>query len=126
MLKLMVIGLGGFLGAVARYSLSGLVHRLSRTSFPAGTLTVNVVGCLLIGGLMCLLEQRQMFSPTTRLFLLVGLLGSFTTFSTVGYETFEFFRASDFQMATLNVAVNVLLGLAAVMLGWVAVRAIGV
>ena len=102
MLKLLVVGLGGFLGAVARYGLSGLVHRYTSGSFPAGTLVVNVLGCLLIGGLACLVEERQLFTPEARLFLLIGFLGSFTTLSTVGYETFEFLRAGDFGMAGLN------------------------
>lgn len=126
MAKLLIIGLGGFVGAVSRYSLSGLVHRYASDAFPAGTLVVNVLGCLLIGATMCLVEERQLLTPNARLFVLIGLLGSFTTFSTVGYETFEFLRAADVRMALVNAGANMLVGVAAVVLGWMGVRALGV
>jgi len=126
MLKVLVIGLGGFVGAITRYGLSGLVHRYSDSTFPLGTLAVNVLGCLAIGGLMCLVQEREFFTPNARLFLLIGLLGSFTTFSTVGYETFELLRGGSFTMAAMNVLANMLLGLIAVMLGWFAIRASGI
>ncbi len=125
MLKLLAIGLGGFLGAITRYGLSGLVHQYAKSSFPLGTLVVNVAGCLAIGGLMCLVEERAFFAPNVRLFLLIGLLGSFTTFSTVGYETFELLRTGSIAWAVLNALANMLLGLLAVMLGWLGVRASG-
>ena len=90
------------------------------------TLAVNVLGCLVIGALMFLVEERQLFSSNMRLFLLIGLLGSFTTFSTVGYETFEFLRAGDYRMAVVNAGGNVLLGITAVLLGWIGMRAFGI
>ena len=126
MLKLFVIGLGGFLGAIIRYGLSGLLHRHTNTSFPIGTLAVNVLGCFVIGGLMCLVEEREFFAPNVRLFLLVGLIGSFTTFSTVGYETFELLRAGDFRMAGVNALANLLIGVVAVILGWASIRTLGI
>ena len=126
MLKLLIVGLGGFLGAIARYGLSGLVHRVANGSFPTGTFAVNVLGCFLIGGLMCLVEQRQFFAPETRLFLLIGFLGSFTTLSTVGYETFEFIRAGDIRMAVVSGTANLVLGVTAVGLGWIGARALGI
>lgn len=126
MLKLLIIGFGGFLGAIGRYGLSGLVHRYASDSFPTGTLVVNVLGCFLIGGLMFLVEARQFFTPETRLFLLIGLLGSFTTLSTVGYETFEFLRAGDLRTALVNAGANLLLCVAAVVLGWIGVKAFGI
>jgi CrcB protein len=116
MLKLLVIGIGGFLGAIARYGISGLVHRHFSGSFPVGTLCVNVLGCLVIGALTALLE-RQLLTPTQRLFLMVGLLGSLTTFSTFGYETLELMRDGNWSATLANVAANVALGLAAVWLG---------
>lgn len=124
MIKLLIVGLGGFIGAIARHSLCGLVHRLAGTSFPVGTLVVNALGCLVIGGLMCLVEERQLLSSNARTFLMIGLLGSFTTFSTLGYETFEYLRAGDLRMAGANVGANVLVGIAAVMLGWAGMRAV--
>jgi len=125
MLKLLIIGLGGFLGALARYGLAGLVHRHASGAFPTGTLVVNLSGCVVIGGLMFLVEERQLFAPQTRLFMLIGFLGSFTTLSTVGYETFELLRAGDFAMAAVNAGANLLLGVGAVALGWMVVKAIG-
>ena len=125
MLKLLAVGVGGFLGAVARYGLSGWVHRYAGASFPAGTLAVNVFGCFLIGVLMTLVEDRPLLSPETRMFLTVGLLGSFTTFSTVAFETFEMLRDRNPWVAGLNVAANLLVGLGAVWLGRAAVRALG-
>ncbi len=115
-LKLLIVGTGGFIGAVARYGLSGLVHRYFEGSFPYGTLFVNVVGCFVIGVLMSLVEDGHIFRPEWRLFLMIGLLGSFTTFSTLGFETLELLKDSEF------LAANVTLGVGAVALGWVAVR----
>jgi CrcB protein len=125
-LKLVLIGVGGFLGAVSRYGLAGLVHRFATGTFPSGTLAVNLLGCFLIGGLMCLAEQRQLLGQETRLLLMVGFLGSFTTLSTVGYETFEYLRAGNLLLATINAGANLLLGLGAVILGWVGAKALGI
>ncbi len=84
-----IVGSGGFLGALARYGLSGLVQRqLPFASFPYGTLVVNLMGCALIGVLAGLAESRQMFGSEVRTFAFIGVLGGFTTFSTFGYETF--------------------------------------
>jgi fluoride exporter len=93
----LVVGIGGFLGALARYGLGGLVHRIPGTSgFPYGTLVVNLFGCLLIGVVAGLMEGRQMFAPEFRLFALVGILGGFTTFSTFGYENFILIRDTEY------------------------------
>jgi CrcB protein len=126
MAKWLVVGLGSFLGGIARYALSGLVHRWAGAGFPWGTLVVNVAGCFLIGGALHLVEDRAMLAPETRLFVAVGLLGGFTTFSAFGWETFELMRRSQPTLAILNVAGNVLLGLAAVWLGRAALSAAGV
>ena len=124
MVRLLAVGLGGALGAIARYGVSGLVHRWWGGAFPIGTLAVNVIGCLIIGGLMTLIEDRPLLSPEARLFLTIGLLGSFTTFSTVGYETFEMLRDNALARAALNLAAFI--GLLAVWAGRVLVRTIGV
>ena len=88
MLKLLAIGAGGFVGAILRYLISGLVQNLSGSiRFPFGTLAVNVIGCLFIGLLVYLVETRSMFGAAARMFVFIGLLGSFTTFSTFGNET---------------------------------------
>jgi CrcB protein len=125
MLKWSIVGIGGFLGAISRYGLSGVAQRYANSSFPAGTLAVNIVGCFVIGGLMYFVEMRGLLTPETRLFLQVGFLGSFTTLSAVGYETFQLIRAGDFVLAVVNAGANVVLGVTAVMLGWIAARAFG-
>ncbi len=119
MLLILFVGAGGFLGAIARYLVGGWVQDfLQKPSFPYGTLTVNVVGCLLIGMLMGLVESRQLFGPEIRGFLLIGLLGGFTTFSTFGYETIELIRGGQATAAVANVTLQVGLGLAAVWAGY--------
>jgi CrcB protein len=124
--KWLAVGLGGFFGAVARYGLSGFVHRYLNSSFPTGTLLVNTLGCLLMGALMSLVEQRQFLGPGARVFVMIGILGSFTTFSTFGYETLAMVRDGEYPLALGNVSANVFLGLLAVWLGWTAVRLLGV
>ncbi len=104
MVELLIIGIGGFLGAIARYGLSGLVHRWWQIAFPTGTLVVNVLGCLVIGAFLALVEERQLFGERARLFVQIGLLGSFTTFSTFGFETLQLLRTREFVPATLNVS----------------------
>jgi CrcB protein len=118
MLKIIVIGLGGFIGAILRYMVAGGVQTLAKTaSFPTGTLTVNVAGCLLIGFGGGLMESRQLFSPEWRAFLFIGILGSFTTFSTFGLETFNLVKGGQWLMSAGNVGLSVVLGLAAVIAG---------
>jgi len=119
LLNAMAVGSGGFLGALSRYGLSGLVHRqMPLTTFPYGTLAVNLLGCLLIGLIAGLGESRQLFGPEVRSFALIGLLGGFTTFSTFGYETFAMIRDSEYVRAAANVGVHVGLGLALVWFGY--------
>lgn len=113
------VGIGGFLGALARYGLSGMVHRFGATSgFPYGTLVVNLLGCLLIGMLAGLVEGRQMFAPEFRLFALIGVLGGFTTFSTFGYENFMLLRDAEYLRLAANIGIHVVAGLALVWLGY--------
>jgi CrcB protein len=114
---LLLISLGGVLGALARYGASGLVHRLLGAGFPYGTLAVNLAGCLAIGAVLYLTQDRPTLSVAARQLVAVGFLGSFTTFSTFGLETFALLRDGDFVAAALNVAASVLLGLGAVWLG---------
>lgn len=122
MIKLLIVGAGGFVGAIARYGVASLAQRWSLAGFPLGTFVVNIVGCLLIGALLGGVELRQSLSESARLFLTVGLLGAFTTFSTFSHETLQLVRAGDLRMAAFNVVVSVVLGLGAVALGRVLVR----
>jgi len=121
--SLLFAGLGGFIGSAGRYLIGGWVHGLvPMTSFPIGTLVVNVSGCLLIGLLGGLIEVRQLFGPDLRVFLLIGVLGGFTTFSSFAYETLALTRDAEFGRALLNVGAQVVLGLGAAWLGYAWVR----
>jgi CrcB protein len=114
-----LVGSGGFVGALLRYGLSGLVHRqVPFTTFPYGTMAVNLLGCLLIGVFAGLAESRQLFGPELRTFVLIGLLGGFTTFSTLGYETFAMIRDDEYLLAVANMGAHVVLGLALVWTGY--------
>jgi CrcB protein len=117
MSKTLLVAFGGMLGSVLRYWATGLVHRLYGGTFPVGTLTVNTLGCFAIGAVLALLEDRQVLSPEVRVFLAVGILGGFTTFSAFGYETLELMRRGAAFFALVNVACNVGLGFVAVWLG---------
>ena len=119
----LIVGVGGFLGSILRYWLSGLAHRWVQDAFPAGTLLVNVLGCLAVGAFWGLVEYREFFSPETRLFVTVGILGGLTTFSAFGYETFALLHDREYWGALANVGANVLAGIAAVIIGWMAAKA---
>jgi CrcB protein len=116
-LKLGLIALGGGLGSVLRYLIAGWVQPLARLGFPLGTLVVNVTGCLAIGFLHAYFNPR-LVREEYRIAILVGVLGGYTTFSTFGYETFTLTRAGEFARAAANVLLSVLLGLAAVWIGY--------
>ena len=119
MIRLLWVGAGGFIGAVSRYVVSGMFYRLfGKAWFPYGTLAVNVIGCLLIGFLSGLAEDRQLFSPELRLLVFIGILGGFTTFSTFGYEIFTFARDGQILSSIINLMLHIILGLGAVWLGF--------
>lgn len=102
-----------------RYLLSGAVQRWAGSiGFPVGTFAVNLVGCFLIGLLGGLAESRQVFGPELRTFLLIGVLGGFTTFSTFGYETFNLMRDGQLASAIANCGLQVILGVVAVWAGY--------
>lgn len=117
-----LVGLGGFCGSVARFLLSGLVHRLLPPAFPYGTLVVNVLGCLAIGYFGGLVQVRSLLGPSQRLFLLIGVLGGFTTFSTFAYETLGLAQSSEFLKAAVNVLTHVMLGLTVAWLGYLSAQ----
>ncbi len=118
MQNILIVGLGGFLGSIGRYLLSGLILHLTAPSrFPFSALAVNVLGCLLIGLLAGLTERQPAISPEARLFLFTGLLGGFTTFSAFGLEAMNLLRRGDIGLAALYAAGSVVLGIIAVGLG---------
>jgi CrcB protein len=116
------IFLGGGLGSLARYAVAGWVQSAAGAAFPWGTFAVNASGCFLVGLLATLLEARSLLSPEGRLFLLVGVLGGYTTFSTFGLETWRLLESSEWLRAGANAAGSLTVGLAAVALGVVTAR----
>lgn len=117
MTETLFVGIGGFIGAVSRYLLVGLVQGATGGAFPYGTLLVNVAGCVAIGGLSELVEARPVVTAEVRALLVIGLLGGFTTFSAFGNETLNLLRHSGFGPAAANVLANVLLAVAGVWAG---------
>jgi len=118
MLNILVIGIGGFLGAIFRFLVSGFIQGFSTLpSFPLGTLSVNFIGSLLLTSFSAVSELGGLFTPETRSFLFIGLLGAFTTFSTFSFETFNLLQDSKYLMAGLNALLNISTCLAAVLLG---------
>ena len=116
--SVLLVGVGGFAGSVARYLLGGWVlHHTAQQRFPWSTFAVNVTGCLVIGVLAGLAERHALSSPGMRLFLFTGLLGGFTTFSAFGLETMHLLKRGDFMTASANVVLSVAAGLAALWLG---------
>ena len=119
MKDMLVVGLGGFIGAVARYKLGGWVlHHTADWRFPLSTFLVNAIGCLVIGLLAGLATRQHLFSPDLRLFLFPGILGGFTTFSAFGYETFFLIRKGQSHVALSYVLLSVICGLVLVWLGF--------
>jgi len=117
MQNILIIGLGGFLGAIARYEAALWIGQRWGRGFPIGTFVINVTGSFLIGLLMTLLTERFMVNPQWRLMLVVGFLGAYTTFSTFEYETGALLKDSEWLLAMLNVVLSVIVGFIALKLG---------
>ena len=117
MKHILLVGLGGGLGSIARYKLGGWVlHHATGWRFPISTFVVNVLGCVVAGLLASFVERRDLLGPETRLFLFTGLLGGFTTFSAFGLETAYLLRRGETAVAVANAALSVVVGIAALML----------
>ena len=119
MVRFFVIALGGWIGALARYIMGGLDYRSSSGIFPISTLVVNVTGSLAIGFLWGLAD-RFTLSPNTRLFIFIGVLGGYTTFSTFSLETFNLMNDGEYRIAIINVLLSAALSIGAVFLGYLA------
>lgn len=123
MQQYLYIGIGGFFGAILRFLVSSFVQQTVRNHWlPYGTITVNIVGCFLIGFLNGVDHIKQIFSPELRLFIFMGMLGSFTTFATFGNETFELFRNNYPISGIFNIIIQVTIGLFSVWLGSVSAK----
>jgi len=117
--KIIGLALAGALGTLARYSLAGFVHRLNASSFPWGTLTVNLSGCFLAGLLWSLFENRWPVTGDIRAIVLIGFMGAFTTFSAFILETGELMRATQWIAAATNIAAQNGLGIIGLAAGMV-------
>ena len=116
--QLLFVGLGGFLGSIVRFVMAGMMNRFSPAlGFPVGTLTVNVIGCFLIGLLHGLAETRSLLGPDARIFLFIGILGGFTTYSTFGFESLALLKDGALLKASANILLHVFIGLMAVWIG---------
>lgn len=116
-MKWLLIGVGGAVGSLLRHATQMAVQRIAGGAFPAGTLAVNIVGCLAIGLVAGSIAAQSGFREDYRLGLMVGLIGGFTTFSAFGLETLNLAEGGQFRLAAANVVVSCACGLAAVWLG---------
>jgi CrcB protein len=124
MTQALAIATGGAIGALLRYWTSLAVHSKLGAGFPYGTLTVNVIGSLLMGFLYIWFVDRLAMGPAIRGFLFIGVLGAFTTFSTFSLETLNLIESGQLGKAVLNVVISVTVCITAAGLGVLAARQI--
>ena len=120
----LLVGLGGFIGAILRYWISGGVQS-GFLSFPVGTLTVNFVGSLLLSLIMYASEYRGVFGEQVRIFLTIGVLGSFTTMSTFSFESMKLLEQNEHILFGINLVGTIALCLLAVYLGKILISGMG-
>ena len=119
--KVLVLALGGALGTVSRFTVSKFSQRFIGGDFSWGTAAVNLIGCFIIGFLWSLSNEKDLLTPLSRLFFMVGFLGAFTTFSTYALETMNFYREDEFLYMAGSIVLNNLLGFLMVIVGiWLA------
>ena len=118
----LLVGLGGFLGANARYLVAHCIGLRYSTSFPYGTLVINVSGSFVIGLFLVLVTERFLVHPNWRLFFSVGFLGAYTTFSTFSFESLALIQNGFWLLSLLNMVGSVVLGLTAALSGMLIAR----
>lgn len=116
MVNILYIGIGGFIGAVSRYLLSRYINNLL-PAFPFGTLAVNILGSFVLGFIIYSVSLGRNVSPEMRDFIIIGILGGFTTMSAFAYESFRLMELNQLMLFALNIALNVILCIAAVYAG---------
>lgn len=120
MVKYLIIGIGGFLGSIARFWLGSYIDSKMGSRFPFGTLVINCTGSFVIGFIVTLLAERAHWSPNWRYLIPIGFVGAYTTFSTFEFETFRVVQDGELLLALLNVSVSIIVGFLAVWLGVIA------
>lgn len=114
---ILIVGLGSFLGGIFRYTLSQMIQGKFLSTFPYGTLGVNILGCLFIG-IVVALSERTVLSPEWRIFLATGICGGFTTYSAFSSETFSMLRDGQFSAAALYIGCSLILGVLFTFIGY--------
>jgi len=117
-MKLFLLVAGGAIGTTARYLISGWAYRFTDSTFPVGTLAVNLIGSFIIGLLWGLFETLNI-SSNTRTFIFIGILGSFTTFSSFSLETLNLFREGEAKLGIINILANNIFGISLAVLGFI-------
>src|SRR5438309_8219790 len=120
--SILLVGVGGFVGSVVRYLVAVLFAGQISSVFPFATLTVNIVGCFLIGILFALSDRGNLLSPEWRILLTTGFCGGFTTFSTFSYESLRLIQDGEFLYLMAYVLLSVVIGLAATYFGILLIR----
>jgi CrcB protein len=122
MTKYFFVGLGGFMGAVARFWLGGYISNRMGTRFPWGTFVINITGSFLIGLTITLLAEKAHWNPNWRYLIPVGFIGAYTTFSTFEYETLRSVQDGELIVAAINILASVISGFISVWIGVIAGR----
>lgn len=122
MIKYVIVFIGAGLGGGSRYWLTSFVQKYFPPYFPFGTLAVNLIGSFILGLMIYGLDEKELISPSVKLFIGIGFCGGFTTFSTFSLETFNLIRDAEFLFAGLNILASVLLTLAGVYIAYLVTR----
>jgi CrcB protein len=121
---ILIVGTGGFIGSVMRYLVQFYVEKGMSSTFPLGTLIANIVGSFVIGMVFALAEKGNLLSSEWRIFLTVGICGGFTTFSAFAYNNFTMIKEHSYGQLLFNLGGNIFLGILAVYVGIIVIRAI--
>jgi CrcB protein len=122
--NVLLVGVGGFVGSIARYLVAVLFANQMSSVFPFATLAVNIVGCFVIGILFALSDRGNILSPEWRVLLTTGFCGGFTTFSTFSYESLRLIQDGEYLYVALYVLASVVIGLAATYVGIIVIKSI--